>query len=131
MVNERDVKQVQLGYASHFREEKADKIQNEVFSDLEYVKEFNLDVESQAQKASDILSKAGNSNQTVGIRLKNYNEDGVSEQDKKDIAHSIKGCWEKRASRFENRPHTVIILSGDDTVTKYDSTLSGRIYSPF
>jgi len=65
------------------------------------------------------------------FELKNYNEDGVSEQDKKDIAHSIKGCWEKRASRFENRPHTVIILSGDDTVTKYDSTLSGRIYSPF
>ena len=55
----------------------------------------------------------------------------VSEEHKKSIAHSIKGCWEKRVSKFDEKPHTVIILSGSDNVSMYDSTLSGRIYSPF
>lgn len=127
---ERHLRNVQRGYASHFSSEKADEVMNSVFPELDTTYDFDLEDKNQADKAINVLRKAGNMGVTVGIRLRNYNEYSVFEDQKKDIAHGIKGCWESRCMKFDERPHTVIILSGSDNVTVWDSSLSGRIYHP-
>lgn len=89
------------------------------------VKEF--DMSSEAQECINYLGNTHGFSEDVLIRIKNV--DDASEEYHEQLEHRIKEFHEKHSYDM-NTPSTCVLVSGTDRLTKYDSTLSGRLYTP-
>jgi len=105
MENTEVSRQVWMGYASNFSEEKANDVQEKVFPKLDFTADFDLANES--DKALNYLRKPGEHRGDSGIRLRNYDE--AEEDMGVDIARAIKGYVESRSS-INSDSETLIIV---------------------
>lgn len=96
--------------------------------DIQYhtVREFDMSDPSEAQDCIDFLGKS-NFSQDVLVRVRNA--DQSSEEHRESLEHRIKGFHESN-SYMTDGIRTCVLVSGVDRLTKYDRTLSGRIFSP-
>lgn len=113
---------VRSSYVTISTPAKADSLQQEFFSDFDETTEFDLETE-----AEDCLTFLRNSTQVdgdVGVRIRNF--DMATTELKIDIARAIKGFWESNS--FSSSDDTIIIVSGTESLSQYENSLSGRVY---
>lgn len=82
---------------------------------------------SEAKECIDYLGHQHGFSEDVLIRIRNV--DDASEEHRENLEHRIKGFHERHSYGMDS-PSTCVLVSGTDTLTKYDPTLSGRIYGP-
>lgn len=116
---------IRQGYASIFDESQADEIQEDLFPDLDETAEFDL--EGEAEEAAEFLKNSQSVQGEAGVRLRNY--DAADRDTKVEIARAIKAFWESR-SFMPDDPDTVIVVSGTQSLSEYEPSLSGRVYAP-
>lgn len=97
--------------------------------DISYgtVKEFNLRDESEATQCVNFLGNNHSFEDNVVVRIRNA--DDAPDNLREKLEYNIKSFHEKN-SYNPNTPSTCVLVSGTDSLTKYDFTLSGRIFSP-
>lgn len=97
--------------------------------DIHYgtVKEFDMSNKSDAEKCTNFLNGRHSFRDDVLVRVRNA--DDAPEELREDLEHGIKTFHEQNS--FKNGdPSTCVLVSGTDSLTKYDHTLSGRIFGP-
>lgn len=91
------------------------------------VREFDLKHKSEAEQCIEFLGGNYGFEDNVLVRIQNADEAPNSLREK--LEHRIKSFHEKN-SYDPNTPNTCVLVSGTDSLSKYDFTLSGRIFSP-
>lgn len=103
---------------------------SEEHRDLGYgvVREFDMSTESGSQDAVDFLTdRTNNFEEDVLVRIRNADE--APDDLREDLEHAIKSFHETH-SFDTHSPNTCVLVSGADSLTRHDFTLSGRIFSP-
>lgn len=111
-------------YATILTEEKADEVDHELFWQLDGT--ADIDLEHQAEDALNFLNNHANFEGDLGLRLRNF--DIPDDELLTEIAQQIKSFYESRSFHNDD-PDTIIIITGTDSLSQYESSLRGRVHN--
>lgn len=103
---------------------------SEEHRDLGYesVREYDFNNVQDAQECVDFMASRHDFEGDVLIRVRNA--DDAPEDIREDFEHAIKSFHEQNSFGPEDDVSTCVLVSGTDSLTQYDFTLGGRIFSP-